>query len=271
MTPQEFAAVAELALKRAGLVFTPDKTYLVESRLGTLLRRRALGSPTELIAAIRRDRDLAGEVVDALVNSETSFFRDKAPFEMLRDKVVPELLAPGARGPIRVWSAACATGQEPYSIAMTLDGGLARRDPGFDILGTDISEGCIRAAREGRYTEFEMRRGLGPPDKARYFELVDGGWRARQPLRDMLRWRTFNLLDDAAGLGVFEIVFCRNVLIYFDTATRRRVLENICKVLAPAGFLFVGASETMFAFSDLFAPMPGAPGVYRPTARRAAA
>ncbi len=268
MTPQEFAAVAELALRRAGLVFTADKAYLVENRIRTVLRRRVLASPAELIAAMRRDRDLAGEVVDALVNSETSFFRDKAPFELLRDKVLPELIAQNPRGPIRIWSAACATGQEPYSIAMALDGALPRHPPGFDILGTDISEACIRAAREGRYTDFEMRRGLGPLEKSRYFELGDGGWRARPALRDMLRWRTFNLLEDSVGLGVFDVVFCRNVLIYFDTSNRRRVLGNIRKVLTPSGFLFVGASETMFAFTDLFAPLPGAPGVYRPVARR---
>ena len=269
MTPQEFAAVAEIALRRAGLVFTPDKTYLVESRIRVLLRRRALNSPAELIAAVGRDRALASEVVDALVNSETSFFRDKAPFELLRDKVMPELLAQSPKGVVRIWSAACATGQEPYSLAMALDAGFARQGPGFDILGTDISEACISTARAGRYTDFEMRRGLGAQEKAHYFEVEDGGWRVRRALRDKLRWRTFNLLDDPVELGAFEIVFCRNVLIYFDTQTRRRVLENIRRVLSPTGFLFVGASETMFAFTDLYVPMPGAPGVYRPAGRRA--
>lgn len=260
--------VADLARRRAGLVFTPDKSYFVESRIRSLLRRRALGSPADLIAALRRDEALADAVVEALVNSETSFFRDKSPFELLRDRVIPEILAHDPRGPIRVWSAACATGQEPYSLAMALDRWLGAGRPSFEILGTDVSESCIAAAREGRYSEFEMRRGLSQLDRTRYFEPDGAAWRARQSLRDKVRWRPLNLLDGAVELGPFEIVFCRNVLIYFDQATRRRVLENISKALRPHGFLFLGASETMFAFADLFAPMRGAPGVYRPCVAR---
>ena len=271
MTPQEFNVIAELARRRAGLVFTADKSYLVESRVAPVLRRRAMASPSELITALRRDDGLVTEVVDALVNSETSFFRDKSPFSLLKEQVLPALLARGRAEPIRIWSAACATGQEPYSVAMTLDRAIVAGRPVFEVLATDVSEGCVKAAREGRYTEFEMRRGLGPLDRAHYFEPDGAAWRVRPALRGKLRCRTFNLLDDPSELGVFDIVFCRNVLIYFDMATRRRVLGAIAKVLSPTGYLFVGASETMFAFSDLFAPMPGAPGIYRPAARRAAA
>lgn len=271
MTPQEFTVIADLARRRAGLVFTADKSYLVENRVAPLLRRRAMTSPSELITALRGDDGLAAEVVDALVNSETSFFRDKSPFSLLKDQVLPALLAQDRVGSIRIWSAACATGQEPYSVAMTLDRAMVAGGPGFDILATDVSEPCVKAAREGRYSEFEMRRGLGPLDRTHYFEPDGAAWRARAALRGKLRCRTFNLLDDPSELGAFDIIFCRNVLIYFDTSTRRRVLENVARVLSPAGYLFVGASETMFAFTDLFAPMPGAPGVYRPAGRRGAA
>ena len=268
MTPQEFAAVADFARRRAGLVFTQDRSYVVEGRLKPLLKRRAMSSPSDLIAALRSDAALAGEVVDTLVNNETSFFRDGAPYQILETKVLPALAVRGLHGPARIWSAACSTGQEPYSIAMLCDRVCRHGRLGFEILATDISETCLKAAREGRYSEFEARRGLSAADHARYMEPDPKGWRVRQAIREHIRWRAFNLLDDPAELGRFEIVFCRNVLIYFDLETRRRVLERLASALTLDGYLFLGAAETMFGFADLFAPMPDAPGVYRPAQRR---
>jgi chemotaxis protein methyltransferase CheR len=272
MTPQEFAAVADFARRRAGLVFTEDRSYVLEGRLRPLLKRRAMRSPSDLISALRSDRTLAGEVIDTLVNNETSFFRDGAPFLALETRVLPALAARGLHGPARIWSAACSTGQEPYSIAMLCDRVCRGGRLGFEILASDISETCLKSARDGRYSEFEAKRGLSAADHARYMEPDAKGWRVRQPLRDRVRWRNFNLMHDPAELGRFEIVFCRNVLIYFDQDTRRRVLERLAASIALDGYLFLGAAETMLAYADLFAPMADAPGVYRPVqpSRRAA-
>jgi chemotaxis protein methyltransferase CheR len=263
MTPQEFAAVADFARRRAGLVFTQDRAYVLEGRIRPLLRKRSLASPADLISAVRRDNALAGEVIDTLVNNETSFFRDGAPYKILQERVLPALIGRSAKGPVRIWSAGCSTGQEPYSLAMLMDR-ACRSGPPFEILGADISETCLKIAREGRYTEFEVSRGLSPADRATYLEPDGKGWRVRQSLRDKVRWRAFNLLDEPAELGRFEIVFCRNVLIYFDLETRRRVLERLATMMPPDGWLFLGAAETMFGFADLFTPAPDAPGVYQP-------
>jgi chemotaxis protein methyltransferase CheR len=265
MTPQEFTALADFARRRAGLVFSQDRSYVLEGRLKPLLRRRALRSPSDLISSLRGDDALAGEVVDTLVNNETSFFRDGAPFQILETKVLPAFVARGLHGPVRIWSAACSTGQEPYSIAMLCDRVCRNGRLGFEILATDISETCLKLAREGRYSEFEAKRGLSAADHARYMEPDPKGWRVRQAIKDKIRWRAFNLLDDPGELGRFEIAFCRNVLIYFDQETRRRVLERLAGVIIPDGYLFMGAAETMLAFADIFTPMPDAPGVYRPS------
>ncbi len=225
-----------------------------------------MGSIAELVGALGRgDRPIAAAVVDALTNNETSFFRDKAPFALLRDQVLPALAdrTPGAR--ITLWSAACSTGQEAYSLAMVMDR-AARARPGlsFDILGTDISETCLKVAREGRYTEFEIQRGLSAADRTVYFERDGKDWRVRADMREKVRWRCLNLLQSLDDIGRVDIVFCRNVLIYFDQETRRHVLQKIASVLTAEGRLFLGASETVFGFADVFTRVPGAPGVYKP-------
>ncbi len=268
MTPEQVAVIADLAKREGGLVFTPDKAYLVEGRVKPLLHARAM-EPAELISALKRgDSALAAAVVDALTNNETSFFRDKAPFNLFRDHVLPALARRRGEGVIRIWSAACATGQEPYSLAMLIDRSVhARANLAFDILGTDMSETCLKAAREGRYSEFEVQRGVSALERTQYFEPDGKGWRIRPALRDKVRWRQFNLLHDPGDLGRADVVFCRNVLIYFDQDTRRRVLEKIAGVMAPDGYLFLGASETVFGLRDVFTAVAAAPGVYQPLPR----
>lgn len=269
MTPEQIAMIAELARREAGLLFTPDQAYLIEGRIRPLLLAGTMQAE-DLIAALRRgDETLKSRVIDALTNNETSFFRDRTPFALLRDRILPALAARPRDGVMRLWSAACSTGQEPYSMAMLIDGAAySRRDLSFDILATDLSETCLTAAREGRYSTFEVQRGVPTGDRARYFEAEDKHWRLRPDLRAQVRWRRFNLVKDAYDLGRFDVVFCRNVLIYFEQETRRRVLEKIASSMALDGYLFLGASESVLGSGDLFAPVPDAPGVYQ-TARAA--
>ena len=258
--------VTELARRVAGLVFTPDKAYLVEARLAPLLRERQLSKVGELVNALRRgEADLVADVVDALTTNETSFYRDKAPFTRFRDELLPTLAARRKGALINVWCAACSTGQEPYSLAMLMEGaGKAFPGVSLDILGSDISHTCLETAHEALYSQFEVQRGLSTADLVMYFEAEGKSWRLRRRLRDAVRWRQFNLLHSPSSLGRFDVVFCRNVLIYFDTETRGRVLEQIATVMAPDGYLILGAAETVMGLTDAFAAAPGAPGVYRP-------
>ena len=271
MTPDQISMIAELAKREAGLLFTPDKAYIIEGRIRPLLLARAM-QVEDLISALRRgDEALKSTMVDALTNNETSFFRDRTPFALLRDRVLPALAARPRDGVMRLWSAACSTGQEPYSMAMLIDGAAyARPNLAFDILATDVSETCLTAAREGRYSTFEVQRGVPPGERARYFEAEDKHWRLRPDLRAQVRWRRFNLVKDNYDLGRFDVVFCRNVLIYFEQEARRRVLEKIASSLAIDGYLFLGASESVLGSGDLFSPVPDAPGVYQ-SARAVAA
>ncbi len=266
MTPQEFSLVTELARRVAGLVFTPDKAYLVEARLAPLLRERQMSKVSELVNALRRgEAELVADVVDALTTNETSFFRDKVPFARFRDEILPSLAARRKGALVKVWCAACSTGQEPYSLAILMER-AAKAFPGvtLDILGSDISHTCLESAYEGLYSQFEVQRGLSTADLVLHFEAEGKSWRLQRRLRDAVRWRQFNLLHSPSSLGRFDVVFCRNVLIYFDTETRGRVLEQIATVMAPDGYLILGAAETVLGLTDAFEASPGAPGVYRP-------
>ena len=270
MTPAEYGAIAEFARRRAGLVFAAGKEYLVESRLGPVLAEHGLASMTQLVAALNRPNSpLADAVIDALTTNETSFFRDRAPFAAFRDVIIP---AAAQRGPVlRVWSAACATGQEPYSLSIQMDecAGPARR-LGLEILATDISSRCVAIARAGRYSEFEVQRGLSRAQLLKYFERDGPAWRVGPRVRSPIRWGRFNLLDSPAEFGRFDAVFCRNVLIYFDATTRREVLRQIASVLVDGGHLVVGTAETVLGFADGFTSVAGAPGVYAKTAASSA-
>ncbi|WP_372620072.1 CheR family methyltransferase [Falsiroseomonas sp.] len=269
-----FVEVAGLVRRRAGIVLTEDKGYLLETRLGPVLARFKLAS---LGALAERLRSLPGEaleraVVEALTTHESSFFRDGRPFEHLRG-ALPKLLSRKAAGErLRIWSAACSTGQEAYSVAMlateVLGPAAAQR---LEILGTDISGEVVARAREGAFSQFEVQRGL--PIRALMTSFVQEGarWRVRPELRGMVRFEERNLLADCGALGRFEVIFCRNVLIYFDAPTKTRVLEMLARQLAPDGVLYLGAAETVIGLTDHLVPVPGERGVYGLAARRAAA
>jgi len=267
MTPETFAFLAGLVKARAGIVLTADKGYMLETRLGPLLRREALPGLDALALRLRggRAEALAAEVVEALTTNESSFFRDGKPFEHLR-RLMPRLAA--ARPPgqaLRVWSAACSSGQEAYSIAMTaVELGPALGGRRVDILGTDISREMLDRAQEGVFTQFEVQRGLPVQMLVKYFRQEGSRWRIAPELRAMVRWQPFNLLDDPRGLGRFDVIFCRNVLIYFDAPTKSRVLGRLAGILAADGALYLGGAETVLGLTDRLMPTPGERGVYEP-------
>lgn len=252
----DFLALQTLLQQRCGMALTSDKLYLVGARLGPVAQKLGHRSVIELMAALRsRPSEAAiNAVVEAMVTHESLFFRDGKPFEQLR-ALLPELMRARAGGRhIRIWSAACSSGQEAYSIAMQI-----QEDCGhipawrWEIVGTDVSDPILAKARAGEYSAFEVKRGLSDARLARHCEpLGDGGWRVRAPLRQMTQFRPHNLLESAAHLGRFDIIFCRNVLIYFDAPTKTRALDVLARQLAGDGALFLGSADSIAGVSDKF-------------------
>ena len=262
----DFETFRTLLLQRSGLVVTPDKQYLLESRLAAVARRWRLDSLAALAAAIRmqRNADLVRDVVEAMTTNETSFFRDQKPFDQFRHSVLPALLRSRAQTRrIRIWSAACSSGQEAYSLAMMLSEEEARLSGWtVEIVGTDISAEMVAKASAGLYSQFEVQRGLPIAMLVKHFRQIGEKWQIAEALRARVRFRQFNLLEPPANLGAFDVVFCRNVLIYFDMATKAGVLDGIAGVLAPDGFLQLGAAETMLGISQRFQQLDGQRGLY---------
>jgi chemotaxis protein methyltransferase CheR len=272
VAPEDMAFLSEVVRARSGMRLTPDKGYLIDSRLGPLARREELDGVPALIAAMRAlpDERLRWAVTDALTANETCFFRDKALFEALKNDVLPALAATRPGGALRVWSAACSTGQEPYSLAM-LAAELSAAGIRLDICASDISERCLEKARAGVYTQFEVQRGLPIACLVRWFDKVDETWRVKPELRGAVRWRRFNLLDDMLSLGRFDVVLCRNVLDDFDDETRRRVLRSLARSIPDDGCLMLGLGESLDGLSDMFEAAPGGRGLYRRRLERRAA
>ena len=268
MTKEEFEFLRAFLKDQSGLVLSEDKTYLVESRLMPIARRRGLQGLSELIGVIKTMRDFAlnDEVVEAMTTNESFFFRDVKPFDSLRNSVlpmvVPAVKAAGATK-LRIWSAACSSGQEPYSIAMVLKEypellqGLS-----VEILGTDLSLEILSKATAGLYSQFEAQRGLPINMLMSYFDQADEQWQIKQEIRSMVRYEATNLLHDISKFGLFDIVFCRNVLIYFDAPTKADVLQRIRAQMPDYGALFLGGAETVIGVSDQFNTIKGERGVY---------
>jgi chemotaxis protein methyltransferase CheR len=264
MTPEDIDHLASLLKSRSGLVLGSDKTYLIESRLAPVARREGFATVAALLSALRlkRDEKLMTSVTDAMTTNETFFFRDKLPFDQFRSDVLPAL-SKSRQGDVKVWCAACSTGQEPYSLAMIMDevAGLYPRLK-LDIMATDISTRCLEKAQAGLYTQFEVQRGLPITTMVKYFEKVDEMWRISPKIRAAVKYKPFNLLDDLRGMGRQDVIYCRNVLIYFDLETKRRVLEQMATIMPDDGFLFLGAAETVLGITDAFKPMQGMRGLY---------
>lgn len=253
-----FDALRELLSRTSGLSLDREKAYLVESRLQPLIQRAGLEGLGALVDRLLSGKapELVADVVDAMTTNETFFFRDRAPFDNFRRIMLPYLLKARAEvRRIRIWCAACSTGQEPYSLAILLDEEAYRLSGwNVDILATDISRSVVSAAREGVYSQFEMQRGLPIAQLLRHFGQEGDRWRINQHLRSRVRFDEFNLLSDYGELGIFDVIFCRNVLIYFDVAVKQDVLERMAKIIAPDGYLVLGAAETVVGLTDAFMP-----------------
>jgi len=275
MTPQDYDFLRRFLKERSGLDLAADKQYLVESRLAPLTRRAGLAGISELVERIKmRPDSLATDLVEAMTINETFFFRDKAPFDALCDTIVPMLTGPRAqRKMLRVWCAAGSTGQESYSIAMCFKE-MATLLAGWriEILATDLSQGVLEKAKAGIYTQFEVQRGLPIQMLMKYFKQIGELWQINPDIRAMVQHRQLNLLQGFAHLGTFDIIFCRNVLIYFDQPTKSRLFAGLAKAIEPDGVLVLGAAETVIGLSDAFRPWPEHRGLYRltPTAQPAA-
>ncbi len=261
-----FETFATLLKNRSGLVIGPDKLYLLETRLAPILKREQLRDLTALAEKLRSPANeaLIKQVVEAMTTNESFFFRDDKPFVHFRNQALPRLLAArGAGAPLRIWSAASSTGQEAYSIAMILT--ECRATVGnrkIEIIGTDLARETLNRAREGQYTQFEVQRGLPVQMLMRYFKKEENNWRISDAIRGMVQFREWNLLTDLKALGRFDVVFCRNVLIYFDQPTKTRVLEAVAQQMPPDGLLYLGGAETVLGITTRFAPMPAERGVY---------
>jgi len=270
MNMESFAVIAALVKARSGIVLTPDKGYMLETRLAPILRTEGFSDLDALALRLRapRTESLARAVTEALTTNESSFFRDGKPFDHLR-RLMPKLMAarpPGHRP--RIWSAACSTGQEAFSAAMVLaELGIRHAE----ILGTDLSREVVERARDGSFTQFEVQRGLPVQMMVKYFRQEGGKWRVLPELRAMTRFEERNLLGEHRALGCFDVIFCRNVLIYFDPPTKGRVLNAMAAQLAPDGVLYLGGAETVLGLTDRLEAVPGERGVYALAARRALA
>jgi chemotaxis protein methyltransferase CheR len=268
MTPQDFDYLRKLLHERSGLMLAAEKQYLAESRLLPVARRHGLTTLTELIAKLKaRSASALGiEVVEAMTTNETFFFRDKMPFEHFRATMMPALIAARARERrIRIWCAAASTGQEPYSLAIMLhEMGAALSGIRVEIVATDLSGDVIERAKAGIYSQFEVQRGLPIQNLVKFFSQVGDGWRIAPEIKAMVQFRTLNLLNDFSPLGTFDIVFCRNVLIYFDQDTKIGVFNRMTRQVPDDGYLVLGAAETTVGLTDLFKPVPDKRGLYAP-------
>jgi chemotaxis protein methyltransferase CheR len=252
LTQAEFTYVSQLVRKEASIVLAPGKEYLVEARLIPVAR--AVGSPsvTEFLAELQRRPDPANQrrIVDALTTNETSWFRDREPFLALTDVVLPELVKSRASTrKVRLWSAASSSGQEAYSLAITMQERLPA-GWNYEIMGTDISTEMVKRAETAQYSQVEVNRGLPASQLVQYFERAGAHWRITPQLRRNVSFRLMNLTTPLPAMQPFDVIFLRNVLIYFDVAVKRTVLQNVARLLRPDGWLFLGAAETTIGIDD---------------------
>ena len=274
MTPLDYEYLRKILKERSGLDLAADKQYLVESRLVPLARKAGLPGIGDLVQKMKGGAEaLIGDVVEAMTTNETFFFRDKVPFDHLRETMIPAMLqARAARRSLRIWCAAGSTGQEPYSIAMCLkEYGAALAGWRTEIIATNLSNEVLEKSRAGLYSQFEVQRGLPIQLLVKYFKQVGELWQINADIRAMVQHRQLNLLQDFAHLGTFDVIFCRNVLIYFDQDTKVGVFTRLAKQMEADGYLALGAAETVVGLTDVFKPYPEKRGLYRPNLARAPA
>jgi chemotaxis protein methyltransferase CheR len=271
MSPETFEHLCRILKHRSGIAIAAEKLYLADVRLAPVARKHGFDSVDTLAGALfhTTDETLLVDVTDAMTTNESFFFRDVLPFDNFRKVSLPHMIeARASARRLRIWCAACSSGQEPYSLSIILNEHKEKLAGWrIDIVATDISRGMVERAREGAFTEFEVRRGLPDGYLARYFEEAGNQrWRVKDFLRPPISFQVFNLMDNPAPLGHFDIVFCRNVLIYFEPATKAQVLERVRSVTAGDGFLTLGAAETVVGITDAFHISPLGRGLYHPGA-----
>lgn len=270
MTPADLKFIQSLLLRRAGNIVWSEKRYLVERRLDELAHETGLRDADAVIARVRTgDPDLEAHLVESMLTGETHFFRDRRPFEQFETVLLPALIADRARSKrLRVWCCAVSTGQEAYSLAMV----LARHREALagwsvDIVGSDLSRPAIERARAGRYDHFEVQRGLPIAELIAHFTRDGEDWVISDTLRRAVQFEVVNVAHEIAG-GVFDVIFCRNLLLYLDTPVKRALLDRLAGVLAADGALVLGATESVIGLTSRLVPDPANPGLYRPVPAR---
>lgn len=263
----DFDLYQNLLYEKSGLVVTQDKTYLLDSRLTPIAKKWGYATLDAMTVALRAfpDQNLIKDIVEAMTTNETSFFRDQKPFTLFETIVLPAVVQARAKGSrkIRIWCAAASTGQEPYTLAMLLKEKEALwRGCSIEMVCTDISEEALAMAKAGLYSQFEVQRGLPINYLMKYFKQIDDKWQISDEIRNMIKYTYFNLLSDMKQLGTFDIIFCRNVLIYFDEKTKGQVLNRMSTQITPDGFLFMGGAETTLGITDKFKPLESQRGLY---------
>jgi chemotaxis protein methyltransferase CheR len=275
VTPTEYDYLRKFLRDHSGLDLSADKQYLIESRLLPLARKAGISGIGELVQKLQGAGSgaLVTSVVEAMTTNETFFFRDKVPFDHFRDTIMPEIIkARAGRRSVRIWCAAGSTGQEPYSLAMSLkEMGAALTGWRVEIIATDLSQEVLEKAKAGIYSQFEVQRGLPIQMLMKYFKQIGETWQINPELRAMIQHRQLNLLHDFAQLGTFDVIFCRNVLIYFDQDTKINIFNRLARQIEGDGFLVLGAAETVVGLTDTFRPIPEKRGLYKPNDPRAAA
>jgi chemotaxis protein methyltransferase CheR len=261
ISAEEFGLLAKYIHSICGVALDSTKTYLVETRFKTMMQQYGCATYMDLYNKVKADRsgNMEKEMVNAITTNETLFFRDASPFELFKHKILPDLIDARSKAnagrpvPLRIWSAACSTGQEVYSIAIALREALGNLNNfQISILGTDISDEAVTRASYGKYNKFEIERGLPAQTLNRYFTLMGDGWKIKDEIRAMAVFKKFNLMKPFTGLGKFDVVFCRNVAIYFTPADKKAVFEKIAGVLEPDGSLVIGSTESLTGVTDAF-------------------
>jgi chemotaxis protein methyltransferase CheR len=259
MEQSDFKFLADIVKKKSGISLGDDKAYLVETRLKPIVRKHKMEAISDLVKQIRiaPNSPIVEDIVDAMTTNESLFFRDMKPFTQLEKIIMPKF----AGKSLRIWSAAASTGQEAYSTALTFEQKFFKN---YSILGTDISPTVIKKAQEGKYSQFEVQRGLPIMTLMQNFKQDGESWIINDNLKERIKFKTFNLLDSFAAMGKFDLIFCRNVLIYFDRETKTQILDRMRQILNPEGYLFLGSSETVMNVTDKFKGVSGEVGLFEP-------
>lgn len=264
---ESYRSLSLFLRERIGITLDGDKKYLLEARLEPLLERHNVPSYRDLVFRLKYTdhKTLINEVCDALTTNESLFFRDQKPFELFKTKLLPEIVRKNEdTKKVMIWSVAASTGQEAYSVSMAIDEMfLHYEDWNFRIVATDVSDLALEKAKKGVYTEFEVRRGLSDDHLRAFFTQNGRGWHIHERIKRRVEFRKFNLIEDFNHMEMFDFIFCRNVLIYFDVATKRRVVSKLAKHLKQNGYFFLGAAESMMGISDDFEKADEQTAVYR--------